>query len=147
MNKCVRHLYLVLLVFVFSSCQQMASHESKFPWKPFSKQALVDAVAQHKPVVIDFWADWCPICHELDRTLFSVPGIQAKLSQVIALRMDATNQDDPAVQAILQQYQVDGLPTIVFIDTKGQEIPNARVIGFVTPHDFEQSLAMFNIFK
>jgi len=138
---------LVLLVFTFSSCQQGPLHFSKYSWKPYSKEALQDAMAHHKPIVIDFYADWCPICHELDETLFSLPQIQAKLNQVTALRVDATNQDDPAIQKICDQYQVDGLPTIVFLDSKGNEIANSRVIGFVTPHDFEQSLALFNIFK
>ena len=120
---------------------------SKFPWKPYSQEALKDSIAHKKPVVIDFFAQWCPICHDLDDTLFSRPDIQAKLAQVTTLRVDATNQDDPGVQKILQEYNVDGLPTIVFLDSKGQEINNSRVIGFVTPQEFSQSLALFNIFK
>ncbi len=139
---------LLLLIVVFSSCQQKEpSNQLTYPWKPFSKQALEDAIAHHKPVVIDFYADWCPICHELDRTVFSLPEIQAKLAQVTALRMDATDQDNPQVQSILQEYEVEGLPTIVFLDSHGREIKNSRVIGFVTPREFAQALAMFNIFK
>jgi thiol:disulfide interchange protein DsbD len=139
---------LIILIFVFSSCQQKGpSDQLTYPWKPFSKQALLDAAASHKPVVIDFYADWCPICHELDRTVFSRPEIQAKLAQVVALRMDATNQDDPQVQQILQQYDIEGLPTIVFLDSHGQEIKDSRVIGLVTPQEFLQALAMFNVLK
>jgi thiol:disulfide interchange protein DsbD len=138
---------LALLIFVFSSCQQAPTHRSKFPWKPYSKQALQDALEHKKSVVIDFFAEWCPICHELDDTLFSRPEIQAKLSQVTALRVDATNQDDPAIQEILQEYNVDGLPTIIFLDSHGKEINNSRVIGFVTPEEFSQALALFNILK
>jgi len=104
-------------------------------------------VAQHKPVVIDFFAEWCPVCQELDHTLFSLPQIQAKLSQVITLRVDATNQDDPQVQQVCNLYQIEGLPTIIFLDSHGQEINNSRVIGFVTPEDFSQALALFRIFK
>lgn len=118
-----------------------------YPWKPFSKQALENAAARHRPVVIDFYADWCPICHELERTVFSRPEIQAKLAQVVALRMDATNQDDPQVQQILQDYEVEGLPTIVFLDIHGKEIKDSRVMGLVTPREFSQALAIFNIFK
>ena len=69
------------------------------------------------------------------------------MSQVTTLRMDATYQDDPKVQEILQQYQVEGLPTVVFLDSHGHEINNSRVIGFVTPEEFSQALALFNIFK
>jgi len=139
---------LLLLIVVFSSCQpKEPSNQLMYPWKPYSKQALEEAIARHKPVVIDFYADWCPICHELERTVFSLPEIQAKLAQVNALRMDATNQDDPLVQSILQEYGVEGLPTIVFLDSHGHEIKDSRVIGFVTPREFSQALAMFNIFK
>jgi thiol:disulfide interchange protein DsbD len=140
-------LSLTLLILAFSSCQQTPSHESKFPWKAYSKQALEDAVARKKPVVIDFFAEWCPICHDLDRTLFSKPEIQAKLAQVTALRMDATDQDNPEIQKILEKYQIDGLPTIIFLDSNGQEIDNSRLIGFVTPQDFSQAFAMLKILK
>ena len=138
---------LMFLIFVFSSCQQAHTDQLRFPWKPFSKEALADAVKHNKPVVIDFFAEWCPICHDLDREVFSLPDIQAKLAQVTALRMDATNQDDPEVQKILQEYGVEGLPTVVFLDSHGQEINNSRVIGFVTPQEFYQALALLTIFK
>jgi thiol:disulfide interchange protein DsbD len=138
---------LILMIVIFSSCQHGPSDQLLYPWKPYSKQALEQSIAQHRPVVIDFYADWCPICHELERTVFSLPEIQAKLAQVTALRMDATDQDDPQVQSILQEYEVEGLPTIVFIGSHGQEIKDSRVIGFVTPREFSQALAMFNIFK
>ena len=138
---------LFFIVLAFSSCQQPPSHELKSLWKPYSKSALEDSILHHKPVVIDFYADWCPNCHDLDREVFSLPSIQAKLAKVTTLRMDATNQDDPKVQDILQYYAIEGLPTVVFIDSKGNEVKDSRVIGFVTPDEFAQSLAMFNIFK
>ncbi len=138
---------LVLLIFVFSSCQQAPKQESRSIWKPYSKQAIADSIAHHKPVVIDFFAEWCPNCHELDRTVFSLPQVQAKLAQVTALRMDATNQDDSEVQKIIQEYGVEGVPTVIFLDSKGQEVKDSRVIGLVTPEEFLQAFAMLKIFK
>ena len=140
-------LSLIFLICMFSSCHPTPRNHSEVHWKPYNQQALDDAVAHHKPVVIDFFAEWCPVCHDLDRTLFSLPEIQAKLNQVITLRVDSTNQDDPEVQRICQLYQIEGLPTIIFLDSHGQEINNSRVIGFVTPEEFSQALAMFRIFK
>jgi thiol:disulfide interchange protein DsbD len=136
---------LIVMMAVFSSCRQAPTHE--YPWKPYSQQAVEDSIAHHKPVVIDFFADWCPICHDLDRTLFALPDIQAKLAKVTALRVDATNQDDPNVQALAQQYQVEGLPTIIFLNTHGIEIKNSRLIGLVVPTDFAQAYALLSIFK
>jgi thiol:disulfide interchange protein DsbD len=138
---------LIFLIFIFSSCQQASMPQSESIWKPYSRQAIEDSVAQKKPVVIDFSAEWCPVCHELDQTLFSLPEIKAKLARVTALRMDATNQDDPNVQKILEQYSIEGLPTIVLLNSSGEEINNSRVIGFVTPEEFSQVLALLNIFK
>lgn len=138
---------LILLIFVFSSCGQAPTHQSKFLWKPYSKQAIKDSVAHKKPVVIDFFAEWCPNCHELDRTVFSLPEIQAKLAQVTALRMDVTNQDDPQIQKILQEYEIEGVPTIIFLDSRGKEIKDFRIIGVVTPQEFSQALALLALLK
>src|SRR5208283_4106328 len=123
---------VMLLIFVFSSCRQVPGDQSEFSWKPYSKQAVEDSVAHKKPIVIDFFAQWCPNCHELDREVFSLPQIQAQLAQVTALRMDVTNQDDPQVQEIIQEYGVEGVPTVIFLDSKGQEIKDSRVMGLVT---------------
>ena len=132
----------MLLIFAFSSCRQGPSHQSKFPWKPYSKQALEDSVAHKRPIVIDFFAGWCPNCHELDQTVFSLPQIQAQLARVTALRMDVTDQDDPRVQQILKEYDIEGVPTIIFLNSKAQEIKDSRGTGFVTPKEFSQALAL-----
>jgi thiol:disulfide interchange protein DsbD len=138
---------LILLVFTFTSCHQAPVHQAKFHWKPYSKEAVLDALAHHSPIVIDFFAEWCPNCHELDDVVFSRPEIQAKLAKITALRVDLTNQEDPQVQRIAQEYGIEGVPTVVFIDSHGQEVSNSRVIGFVTPQEFSQALALLNIFK
>jgi len=140
-------LSLMFLIFAFSSCGQAPAHQSEFLWKPYSKQALEDSVSHKIPVVIDFFAEWCPNCHELDREVFSLPEIQAKLAQVTALRIDVTNQEDPEVQRIAQEYGIEGVPTVIFLDSKGQEINNSRIIGFVTAQEFFQSLALLKIFE
>ena len=131
----------MLLIFAFSSCRQGPSHQSKFPWKPYSKQAIKDSVAHKKPIVIDFFAEWCPNCHELDQTVFFLPQIQVQLAKVTALRMDATDQDDPQVQQILKEYEIEGVPTIIFLNSKAQEIKDSRGIGLVTPKELSEALA------
>lgn len=140
-----RLLSLLFLILIFSSCHGAVDHP--FPWKPYNQKTIAEAMAAHKPIVIDFWADWCPVCQDLDQELFSVPEVQAKLAQVTALRFDASNQDDAQVQKMLTDYNIEGLPTIVFLDDKGQEIAGSRIIGFATPHDFDQAFALVKIFK
>ena len=105
-------------------------------WKPYSKQAVADSINRKEPVVIDFYADWCPGCHELDQTVFSDRSIIAQLAQVTALRMDVTDMDDPKVQSIIQEYEIDGVPTVVFLDSHGHEIKDSRIIGAVSLKNF-----------
>ncbi len=113
---------------------------SEVVWKPYTGGAVELAGMQHKPVVLDFYADWCISCHELERDVFSKPAVAAKLGQLTTLRVDATDMDDPGVQEVLTQYGVIGLPTVVFLDKQGKEIKKARVIGVTAARKFEASL-------
>ena len=138
---------LLMIIFIFSSCQQ-APHKPKHSyWKPFTQQAMDDSIALHRPVIIDFWASWCPNCQSLDFYVFSRRDIREKLAKVTTLRMDVSNQDDPAIQKILQQYSIDGVPTIIFIDAHGKEIPNSRITGYEPPEAFSKDLSSVDIFN
>lgn len=137
---------MIILIIALASCQQ-AGVQSKSIWMPYSQQALADSIKQRKPVVIDFYADWCPNCHELDGTVFSDPLIAAKLALVTALRVDVTNLDDTHVQRIIQEYGVDGVPIVVFLDSSGHEIADSRIMGLVTRQEFSQSLALITTSK
>jgi thiol:disulfide interchange protein DsbD len=114
--------------------------EQKNIWQPYNQQKLEQAVKEHQPVVIDFFAEWCFGCHELDQNVFSKPEVQAKLAQVTALRVDATNMDDPLIQEVLDQYSLIGLPTIVFLDRSGQEIKEFRIEGSGSLDEFNASM-------
>ena len=109
-------------------------------WQPFTQQKLEEAVSQHKPVIIDFFAEWCLGCHELDQNVFSKPEVQAKLAQVTALRVDATNMDDPLIQKLIDQYSIIGLPTVLFLDKDGKEIKPIRMEGAGSIQEFNTSM-------
>jgi thiol:disulfide interchange protein DsbD len=109
-------------------------------WQPYIEEKFQKDIAVRNPVVIDFFADWCLGCHELDINVFSKPEIQAKLKLVTTLRVDATNMDDPLVQGLLEKYELIGLPTVIFLDRDGQEVKEARVEGSVSLEEFTQSL-------
>ncbi|MBI4309426.1 MAG: thioredoxin family protein, partial [Candidatus Omnitrophica bacterium] len=95
---------------------------SGIPWQAYSIENVKASVAQHKPIIIDYYADWCISCHEIERTVFSNPQIIDELKGVTTLRVDATNMDDPKVNDMIEKYHVIGLPTIIFLDSSGQEI-------------------------
>jgi thiol:disulfide interchange protein DsbD len=92
-----------------------------------------------KAVMLDFYADWCVSCKEMERFTFSDPRVQARLGQMELLRADVTanNAED---KALLQRYRLFGPPGIVFFDATGREIEGVRVIGYQPPERFIKSL-------
>ena len=114
--------------------------KSTVVWTPYSVQAVERSVAEHKSVVIDFFAEWCISCHELDRDVFSDPKIAAQLKELTTLRVDATDQDDPAVQEVITRYDLIGFPTVIFLDDMGREIEDTRVTGLTAAKEFSKSL-------
>lgn len=111
-------------------------------WEPYTPERVSQSLALHKPVVIDFSAEWCPGCHILEKEVFTDPRISSKLAQVTTLRVDATYMGSSKVQDLLDQYQVIGLPTVVFLDAKGNEIRRARVEGAGPVEEFLQSFQL-----
>ncbi len=109
-------------------------------WLALSDAALAQAQQEAKPVIIDFTADWCLACKELERFTFPHAEVRARADHFVFLRGDLTKYASPEVQAIRQQYAIKGLPTIVFLDAAGEEIDDLRVIGFVDGNEFARRM-------
>lgn len=112
-------------------------------WPAYTEEKAAEAVRNKKPVVIDFFAEWCFGCHEMDAEVFSNQKVQAKLAQVTTLRVDATNMDDPLITKLIDQYGIIGLPTVLFIDGEGREVKEARMEGAGSVEDFINSLTIW----
>ena len=97
------------------------------------------AQAQGKTVMLDFYADWCVSCKEMDRFTFTDATVQARLKNTILLQADVTanNADD---KALLQRFQLFGPPATLFFDKQGKEQTNFRVTGYQDAPQFLQSL-------
>jgi thiol:disulfide interchange protein DsbD len=97
-----------------------------------------------KPVMLDFYADWCVSCKEMERYTFSDPAIQAKLRGAVLLKADVTanNADD---RALLKRFGLFGPPGTIFFDATGREIPAARVVGFQDSAQFSKTLQAVGI--
>lgn len=95
--------------------------------------------AAGKPVMLDFYADWCVSCKEMERFTFADPKVRAKLAGFTLLQADVTaNSEDD--KALLQRFKLFGPPGIIFFDATGQEIAGLRVVGFQEATPFLQVL-------
>ena len=96
------------------------------------------ALRESRPMIVDFTAAWCGACKELDKATFSAPPVGVELGRFVAVRVDATNDEDPKVGAALQRFGVRGLPTVVIFDSHGKEA--LRYTDFVPPEPFLASI-------
>ncbi|MBN1164379.1 MAG: thioredoxin family protein [Candidatus Krumholzibacteriota bacterium] len=108
-------------------------------WTPFTEEELSTASASGKPVMIDFTADWCIPCHELESRTFSDPAVIEVSRRIVNLRVDLSTTDEKENE-IKRKFDIKGAPTIIFIDGKGREVPGARIAGFVGPEKMLESM-------
>jgi len=101
------------------------------------QQALASATAQGKPVILDFYADWCVSCKEMEKYTFSDKGVQAALRDTVLLQADVT-LNDAKDQALLKHLGLFGPPAILFFTKDGQERRDWRVAGYMPAEAFRQ---------
>ncbi|EHU9518936.1 protein-disulfide reductase DsbD [Vibrio vulnificus] len=99
------------------------------------QQQLVLAKQAQKPVMLDFYADWCVACKEFEKYTFHDPAVAAQLKQFVLLQADVTRNQAQDIE-LLQAQQVLGLPTIDFWDAQGNPVSNTRLTGFMQAAPF-----------
>jgi len=96
---------------------------------------LAAAATVGRPVMLDFYADWCVSCKEMERYTFTDPGVQKALAGAVLLKADVTANDE-ADQALLKRFGIFGPPTIAFWGPDGTERAQFRVVGFMKAAEF-----------
>jgi len=100
-------------------------------WEPYTPSRLNRAIREGKPVMLDFTAKWCGVCKELEKGPFSDPKVIRAAERFTRLQVDGTDRNDPQTLAAVRKYGVKGFPTIIFFDSSGSELREARVSGLV----------------
>ncbi len=95
--------------------------------------------SQGKQVMLDLYADWCVACKEFEKYTFSDPVVQQKLAKMLVLQIDMTG-NSAENEALMQHFQILGLPTILFFNAQGEEIKKARITGFLDAAQFNNWL-------
>ena len=151
----------VVMLITGAACLIGALSGAKDPWRPlaalggspresahsslpFERVASLAALEErlkiaNKPVMLDFYADWCRTCKEMERDTFSDARVQQKLSGFLLLQADVTANTE-ADKALLQGFNLYGPPGIVFFDRTGQEIRDVRVVGYQRAEEFLELL-------
>lgn len=107
------------------------------------QRQLANASRNDQPVMLDLYADWCIACKEFEKYTFTDAKVQAQLANYKVLQTDVT-ANNAVNNELLQQYQVLGLPTILFFDADGNELTEQRVTGFLSAAEFSQHLEQLN---
>jgi thiol:disulfide interchange protein DsbD len=118
---------------------QPAHTQSAMKWADYSPEALDAALKSKQPVLIDFTAEWCAACHELDEKTFSKDSVASATEKFVKLRVDAT-KDTPLSTDAQKKFAVKGLPTVIIIDHNGIVRSELTVTGFEPAEVFLKKL-------
>lgn len=120
---------------IFSTSSQQPSTENHFEWVTYTDTVLAEAKAAGKPVIIDFRAEWCAACLEMEEMTFPDRDIQSLAQNFVMVRFDAT-QDSPELGVLKEKYGIVGLPTLLFFSSQGEWLQNLTLTEFEGPQGF-----------
>jgi thiol:disulfide interchange protein DsbD len=111
-------------------------------FQPYDAAAVERALASGRPVILDFSADWCIPCHELERSTFTDARVISAASGFATFKVDLTHSDSPEATEHTRRFRIQGVPTVVFLTPRGGEVEAARFSGFLPPAKFLEKLEL-----
>ena len=129
---------LAAIVIAFSVYSLIPSNKAQIEWTKYSEQAINDLDAK-RGVIIDFYADWCIPCKELDAITFVDPKVIEISKEFGTFKADMTKSLSPEVSALREKYKIVGVPTVLILDSNGNE--KNRITGFLSAEEFYKILS------
>ena len=115
---------------------------SQIEWIPYDQSVIAQATEAKRPVILEFYADWCAPCRIMEREVFTDPEIIKLSRKFVTVRADLTKVR-PFHDELMERYQIRGIPAVVFINSEGKEVERLRVVGLVDRAEFVDRLKEF----
>lgn len=132
--------FAILAIGIFAIIPK--SSAAGITWQHYDAAILAQAKSEGRPVILDFTADWCIPCHELDRFTFSNDEVISATKLFVMVKVDMTQYQSTVAESLRQQFKISGVPTIVFLTSQAEEMAEARVVGYLGPKDFLERIEL-----
>ena len=137
--KVIKIIFSVLII-VIAVYALIPSTEKGIEWSEYSEAAV--STISSRGVIIDFYADWCIPCKELDALTFSDPKVIELSKQFDTYKADMTKSLSPEVEVLREKYKIVGVPTVLILNSGGEEAE--RITGFVDAKEFFEIISKVN---
>jgi thioredoxin:protein disulfide reductase len=136
-----RIVFSIILIAIAVYAVIPSSGES-IKWEQYSESVIPASLEERNGMIIDFYADWCIPCKELDAITFSNPAVVQEAEKFYTYKADMTRSLSPEVEMLKNKYNIVGVPTVIIINSTGEEVD--RITGFVGPDEFLRSMQKVN---
>ncbi len=126
---------VLAIIMIFVGVYTLIPSELNEPkWENYSNSKYEAALSSHSKVFIDFYADWCIPCKELDHSTFSDPRVIEKLKEFKTFKVDMTKSLSETTEKVREKFKIRGMPTLIFVNSEGEEVQ--RITGFINADEF-----------